>query len=102
MRNDPVLGVTLVNDGLENLHALLGNFGAAQPANQLFALARKHRPDDHFDPTHVALDDVHASSPLGVRLTHTNAKTQALALRSLAAYSSRLKNGAKALITARC
>src|SRR5580704_10447805 len=100
MRDDAILGIALVNRGLENLHALLGDLGATQAANQFLALAGKHRPDDYFDPTHVALDDVHASSPLGVRLTHTNVKIQASALRSLAAYNSRLKNGAKALIAA--
>src|SRR5277367_403307 len=100
MRDDAVLGIALVNHGLEDLHALFGDFGAAQAADQFFALAGEHRPDHHLDPTHVALDDVHAFSPLGVRLTHTIAKFQAPAPGPLAAYNSRLKNGAKALITA--
>src|SRR5271156_4357956 len=100
VRDDAVLGITLVNHRLENLHTLFRNFRAAQPANQLLALAGKHWPNDYFDPTHVALDDVHASSPLGVRLTHTIAEIQAPCSRLLDAYSSRLKNGAKALITA--
>src|ERR1700685_129152 len=100
MRDDAVLGIALVNDGLEDLHALFGDFGAAQAANQFFALARKHRSDHDFDPTHIAFDDVHAVPPLGIRLTHTIAKFQASERSPRAAYRSRLKNGANALITA--
>src|SRR5580693_5584896 len=100
MRDDAVLGIALVNDGLEDLHTLFGDFGAAQAANQFFALAGKHRSDNDFDPTHIAFDDIHRVSPLVVRLTHTIAQFQASALSPRAAYSSRLKNGAKALITA--
>src|ERR1700733_14518437 len=100
MRDDAVFGVALVDDGLEDLHALFSDFGAAQAANQFFALARKHRSDDDFDPTHIAFGDVHAVPPLGFRLTHTIAKFQAPEPSPRAAYSSRLKKGAKALITA--
>src|SRR5262249_1607819 len=64
MRNDFIGGIALVNRGLENLHALPGNFRAPQPANQLFALSRKHWPDHHFDPAHISFDDVHARSSL--------------------------------------
>src|SRR5215469_9865061 len=61
MRDDAVRGITAINCRLENLHSLPGNFGTSQAANQLFTLAGKHWPDDHFNPTHVAFDDVHAS-----------------------------------------
>src|SRR5579864_88298 len=61
MRDDFVGGVALVNGRLEDLHALAREFRAAQAADQLFALAGKHRADHHFDPAHIALDDVHSS-----------------------------------------
>src|SRR6266852_2799212 len=60
VRDDFVGGVAFVNGGLENLHALAGDFGAAKATDQFFALAGKHRADDYFDPAHIALDDVHA------------------------------------------
>src|SRR6267143_521899 len=62
MRHDLVGCVTLVDGGLEDLHALARDFRAAQPADQLFALAGKHRADDDFDPAHIAFDDVHGCS----------------------------------------
>src|SRR6516162_5604969 len=43
---------------LENLHSLPGNLRPAQAADQLFALSRKHRADDNFDPAHVALHNI--------------------------------------------
>src|SRR6202790_3091915 len=60
--DDLVGGVAFVDGGLEDLHALARNFGAAQAADQLFALAGKHRADHHFDPAHIAFDDVHVGS----------------------------------------
>src|SRR5262249_20140020 len=66
MRDDFVGRVARVNSRLENLHALPGNLRAAKAPDQLFALAGEHRPDNHFDPTHVALDYIHAWSPCPV------------------------------------
>jgi len=62
MRDNFVGGIALVDSRLENLNALARNLGAAQAADQLFTFAGKHRADDDFDPTHVALDDVHVCS----------------------------------------
>ncbi len=62
MRHDFVGGVALVDGRLEDLHALARDFRATQPADQLFALAGKHRADDDFDPAHIAFDDVHGRS----------------------------------------
>src|SRR6267143_3805414 len=62
MRHDLVGGVTLVDGRLEDLHTLARDFRAAQPPDQLFALAGKHRADDDFDPAHIAFDDVHGRS----------------------------------------
>src|SRR5215472_5561301 len=64
MRDDLVGGVALIDGGLENLYALARNLRAAKAANQLLALARKHRADDDFDPAHIAFDDVHGGSLL--------------------------------------
>jgi hypothetical protein len=44
------------------LDALARYFGAAEAADQLLALAGKHRADDDFDPAHIAFDDVHGDS----------------------------------------
>src|SRR5215467_2843421 len=62
VRDDFVSSVALIDSGLENLHALPGNFRAAQAADQLFALAGKHGADDDFNPAHIAFDDVHGRS----------------------------------------
>src|SRR6516225_2558532 len=62
MRDDLVGGVALIDGGLENLYALARNLCAAKAANQLLALARKHRAYDDFDPAHIAFDDVHSGS----------------------------------------
>src|SRR6266446_2114972 len=62
MRNDFVGGVTFVDGRLEDLHALARDLRAAQAADQLFALAGKHRADYDFDPAHIAFDDVHICS----------------------------------------
>ena len=42
--NDLVAGVALVNNGLEDLHALHANVSAAQPANKLLTLPAEHWP----------------------------------------------------------
>src|SRR2546429_7427361 len=63
MRHDFVGGVAFVDGGFEDLHALARDFRAAQPPDQLFALAGKHRANDDFDPAHIAFDDVHGRSP---------------------------------------
>jgi hypothetical protein len=62
VRHDFVSGVARVDGGLENLHTLASDFRAAQAADQLLALAGKHRADDDFDPAHIAFDDVHDCS----------------------------------------
>src|SRR2546426_6537822 len=44
------MGVAIVDGGLENLHLLAGDLGAAQPADQLLGLAAVHASDDDLDP----------------------------------------------------
>src|SRR4029079_13800624 len=44
-----VARVAVVDDRLEDLHALLGDEGAAQAAHQLFALAGEHATGDDLD-----------------------------------------------------
>ena len=46
---------------LENLHALAGDHGAAQPAHQFLAFARKHGSANRFDPASIARDKIHRS-----------------------------------------
>jgi len=62
MRHDFVGGVAFVDGRFEDLHALARDLRAAQPTDQLLALAGKHRADDDFDPAHIAFDDVHGCS----------------------------------------
>jgi hypothetical protein len=62
--NDFVCGKTGVDGGLEDLHALAGESGTPQPADEFFAFAGEHRANDNFDPTHVALHNIHALSPV--------------------------------------
>src|SRR6266852_3945147 len=62
MRDDFVGGIAFVDGGFEDLHALARGLRASQPAEQLLALAGKHRADDDFDPAHIAFDDVHGRS----------------------------------------
>src|SRR5260221_1974442 len=71
MRHDFIRRVAFVDRGLENLHALSRKLRAAQAPNHLFALAGEHWPDHHFDPAHIAFDDIHArpSVPLSCRRT---------------------------------
>jgi hypothetical protein len=59
-----VCGKTRVDGWLEDLNALTGESGAPQPTNEFLALAGKHRANNDLDPTHVALDDIHALSPM--------------------------------------
>src|SRR5579863_9287643 len=59
MRNDFVVRVPIVDDGLEHLHPLASNHGAAQPPHQLFALAREHGPTDSFNPSKIAGNKIH-------------------------------------------
>jgi len=44
MGDDLVGGIALIDRGLEDLHALAGNLGTAQAADQFLALPRKHGP----------------------------------------------------------
>ena len=67
MRNNLVGSVAFVDGRLEDLHTLAGDLRAAQAADQLLALAGKHRADDHFDPAHIAFDNVHALFSSGSR-----------------------------------
>ena len=50
VRDDLGLGETHVERRLEDLHALTRDLGAAEPADQLFALPAEHAAGDHFDP----------------------------------------------------
>ena len=60
VRDDVVVGVAGVDGGLEDLDTLAGDLGAAQPADELFALAAEHAADDDFDPARGwGSDDVH-------------------------------------------
>src|SRR5208282_4018283 len=77
VRDNSVFRVALVNHRLENLHALLAKLRATQPPNQLFTLAGEHRSDDHLDPAHVALHDIHASSPPAPRLAQHGVEIEA-------------------------
>ena len=65
VRDDVVLAEPVVDQRLEDLHLLAGDLGAAQPPNQLLALAAEHAAGDDFDPAVMGLfpHDVH-----GVRI----------------------------------
>jgi hypothetical protein len=61
------MAVARVDNGLEHLHSLARDHGAAQAPDQFFALARKHGAADHFDPSDVAADKFHgyqATAPI--------------------------------------
>ena len=58
--DDLIGGIPVVDGGLENLHPLARDHGAAQPADQLLALAGEHGAADDFDPTDIAGDDIHS------------------------------------------
>ena len=47
---DDRFGEPLVERRLEDLHFLAGNLGAAQPADELFALAAEHAAGNDFNP----------------------------------------------------
>ena len=60
VRDDVVLGIAIVDLRLEDLDLAAGDLGAAQPADELFALPAEHAADDHFDPAMAWLaHDVH-------------------------------------------
>ncbi len=59
VRDDVVFRVALVDAGLEDLHPLARNLGAAQAADQLLALAAEHRPADDFNPAQTSLGKIH-------------------------------------------
>ena len=65
MRHDVIGRVARIDGRLENLHALAGDLRAAQAANQLFALAAEHAPDDDLDPARRrGPNDVHTPTIL--------------------------------------
>ncbi len=49
-RDDVLGGEAVIDERLEDLHALPGNDGAAQATNQLFRLSGEHPSGDDFDP----------------------------------------------------
>ena len=60
VRHDVVVGVAGVHGRLEDLYALPRNLRAAQPADELFALAAEHAADDDLDPPRVrGADNIH-------------------------------------------
>ncbi len=60
VRDDVVGRIPGVDARLEDLNALARDSGAAQPANELLALAAEHAADDDFDPALVGLThDIH-------------------------------------------
>ena len=62
VRDDVVLRVAGIDRRFEDLDFLSGDAGAAQAADQLFALAAEHAADDDFNPALNRLsDDVHTS-----------------------------------------
>ena len=50
VRHDVVFAEAVVDERLEDLHLLPGDLRAAQPADQLLALAAEHAAGDDFDP----------------------------------------------------
>lgn len=59
MRDDLVIAVSRVEGRLKDLDPFARDHGTPQAADQFFALARKHRSADHFDPSDVAADELH-------------------------------------------
>ena len=55
VRHDVIVGVAGVDRRLEDLDLLAGDLRAAQPADQLLALAAEHAADDDFDPALIGL-----------------------------------------------
>jgi hypothetical protein len=62
VRGDVIVAIAVVDLRFEDLHALLGDLGTAQPADELFALPAEHAAGDHFNPARRrTLLNVHAS-----------------------------------------
>jgi len=69
VRDDVIFAVAVVDERLEDLDLLLRNLRAAQPANELLALAAEHAAGDDFDPAMLwlAAHDVHVRPWIGTR-----------------------------------
>src|SRR5439155_16865578 len=63
VRHDLVVGIAVVDARFKDFDPLAGDDCPAEAANHLFALARKHGPADHFDPSDTAGDDIHGNRP---------------------------------------
>src|ERR1051326_2162290 len=62
VRGDVIDAVAVVDARLEDLDLALGDLRAAQPADQLLALAAEHAAGDHFDPAGAGpVSDLHQS-----------------------------------------
>ena len=72
MGDDLVGCVSLVNLGLEDLHALAGDLGAAQAPDQFFALAAEHGSADYFNPAKISPHCIHSRLPLSISSLHRN------------------------------
>src|SRR4051812_43520144 len=59
VRDDVVVSIALVDAGLEDLDTLTRDLGAAQAADEFFALAAEHRTANHFDPSESTLGKIH-------------------------------------------
>jgi hypothetical protein len=66
--DDLILAVARIHARLEDLHLLPRDLRSTQAADQFFALAAEHPPADHFDPSHIASDNMHSSHPLHLLL----------------------------------
>ena len=68
MRHDVVFAEAVVDERLEDLHFLPRDLGAAQPADQLLALAAEHAAGDDFDPPVLGTraDDIHKQTESGI------------------------------------
>jgi hypothetical protein len=62
VRANLLVHVARVHAGFKDLHLLLGDGGAFDPADQLFGLARKHGATDDLDPTPVIAMMGHGST----------------------------------------
>ena len=70
--------VAVVDPRLDDQHALAGDLGAAEPADQLLALAAEHRPADDLEPAAAVREEPdHRADPSGpVRRTPSTARTR--------------------------